>query len=1639
MEILGENQIKIKYIYHLGDVHIRKNNDRHAEYMDVFKKLCEKIKNDDVADESLILCTGDVFHDGMSPESIMLTKDFFGMLASISDVIIFRGNHDQRSKSCESAIDFLASNLYKLKTPKNIYLLEKSGIYLYGKNLLFGYTDVYENKVTKIEKIEEIEEIEEKIKIGLWHGTMNQSKTTLGETLEGKFNCSDFKDYDLVMLGDIHKFQFLNQEKTIAYCSSTIQQNFGEDRQHGYIRWNVIKKTGKFVNIENDYGFVTLTIKKNKIIKQDYDFTKKTYLRIKYSDSDPDELGKIIEDISKKTEIISLKYEDESVKNLFNYGDEIENENENDIEKIDNDTVTVERLMKYIKENCVLDDAKKDKMENKLKEITKIIGYNYDVNKRDIKLKSLKFSNFNIYGEKNYINFEQMRGIMNVCGKNAIGKSSLIMCICYAIWGYAEDGNIGKYDYVNNTKKSMETEIILVINGVEYKIVRNGYFKDVKRDTSNFKHNVIFYKNNQDISGKSINEIESQIVEIVGELCEFKKLCIMEQKKNESFLDLTDSEKTKKICNLLKLDIYTIIQNTLSQEELLNNKQIKDIEKKIYVVENNGLEYRANIIEDKIADLEEKIVRNKEDLSAIEGVKNNLEKEKIALEIKIDDLKQVNYDLIQKENITIKNIEKNREILVKNAEEIKKKEEEISILQKEQKLKKYKDVEKKNDEFNVKKQMEIEKIANEINDLWKGYTKIENPKYDLDKLNGELKKNEKDQDVIETDIKNTEKIINDINIENEKYEKDEKKNADGYKKYIEYKDELNTILTTEKNLLVDIETINNNIKNLQKDYKKNEKDYQKNDELLETMKKEFAKYNDIEKKKDEYESEIHKKIEILMNERDKLSKEFENIEIKEKPDKNVNKKIEELKKEINNNDEKILNIEKNIIDIDSEKIKIPKYTDIDIKKKSELYIFHKEKIEKITNDIANIIKKRESYQDIIKLLKNYKYNEECEVCMSNDTTKKLLNTQKELDNIEKIFTEKTDEKVESEKLLKKNEKYYKAKEDIIINDDIEKKIVELKKNRETLENLNIIANDKIASLEKLTNEYEIYLLKNQKNSEIEEKLRKNKEAIDMLKKSKYEEYDKYIEIHEKILKITNISQTLKKKMEEYEYLEKNASDLNVKHKKILEDKKILMERMNKKGKYFNIHEEYERKKFQIAELVVLLEKNNNLSKNNKLEREIIIKKIKEFEIYLNTEKRNREIELMINNLELNLKEIKISEYEEYNDYIILCQKIENCQNVIDVKKTEKEKITQELEKQIKINNEIDDLIEKRKNMEKYKNDIIHITKNLDPILKKYENLKYTLNELNTEIINNQNEKKHIMQYQNELNEISEVSSVNKLIIEIIKNGFIDDFLTKKVIPPLCNHLNSILNSYVTFELFMIYNNKKVTVLKKDKNNQYSNALKMSGYESLMTNIAFRLAINNINKLFRTDFFVIDEAFSFCDDDSTSKMQNLFDYMRKIYKYVIVISHNEQIKSYTDTDVLVSHTNGYSKIYFDKDKSEQKDKHQEENDKTTKNISDKKISNIKKTIVDSTGNNSSDSDSEMKSTKPKILANKKKKPSSTNLNKKNDKIKKTKQDLSAMTEEEKKEYRKQKKKEWGETHKAKVSEYNRKKYLEKTKK
>jgi DNA repair exonuclease SbcCD nuclease subunit len=83
-----------------------------------------------------------------------------------------------------------------------------------------------------------------KVNIALYHGSVTGCRTDIGWVMDhGENDISIFKNFDYAMLGDIHlENQILDKKGRVRYAGSTIQQNFGEASDKGFLLWDIKNK-----------------------------------------------------------------------------------------------------------------------------------------------------------------------------------------------------------------------------------------------------------------------------------------------------------------------------------------------------------------------------------------------------------------------------------------------------------------------------------------------------------------------------------------------------------------------------------------------------------------------------------------------------------------------------------------------------------------------------------------------------------------------------------------------------------------------------------------------------------------------------------------------------------------------------------------------------------------------------------------------------------------------------------------------------------------------------------------------------------------------------------------------------------------------------------------------------------------------------------------------------------------------------------------------------------------------------------------------------------------------------------------------------------------------------------------------------
>ena len=403
-----------------------------------------------------------------------------------------------------------------------------------------------------------------------------------------KIGIEQFDGCTLGLLGDIHKYQYMNPEKTVAYPGSLIQQNHAETlKGHGLLYWDIKNKTSEFIEVKNDWGYVTLVIDGGELpdTKQ---LPKKPRIRIKYTDTDHSELKEILTEIKKKYEVQDVVLYRQDTLSSVKSGDRDMSYNMGNIR----DVSYQNKLIKdYLDRHYGVE-------ESLMKRIYEI---NNDLNKKlptaDIRRniiwtpKKFEFSNMFSYGEDNYIDFQTMKGSYGIFAPNASGKSSLLDSLTFCCFDKC-DRTSKPSNILNNKREKLWCKFNFEIAGTDYFIERSGH----ESRRGNFRVDVDFWyidENGETISlnGEQRKDTNAIIKSYLGEYDDFILTTLSLQNNNTSFIDKSQKERKELLSQFLDINIF----DRLYELALTNSRDIQAIIK----------EYSSNDHSDEIDSLEQ--------------------------------------------------------------------------------------------------------------------------------------------------------------------------------------------------------------------------------------------------------------------------------------------------------------------------------------------------------------------------------------------------------------------------------------------------------------------------------------------------------------------------------------------------------------------------------------------------------------------------------------------------------------------------------------------------------------------------------------------------------------------------------------------------------------------------------------------------------------------------------------------------------------------------------------------------------------------------------------------------------------------------------------------------------------------------
>jgi DNA repair exonuclease SbcCD ATPase subunit len=619
--------LKVDYIYHLADLHIR-NLKRHKEYREILNQFLVDVDSQK-KENAVIYLAGDIAHakTEMSPELVREITWFFNECANRFPTFVITGNHDCNLNNMDR-LDVLTPICDNLNNP-NLYYLRDTGTTHINDELTFTVYSILDKKANwPLGK-----DVEGKKKICFFHGPVDAARTDIGYVVSSNnFTPDMFDGFDMVLMGDIHKRQIVQQrdkangKPIVVYAGSIVQQNHGEYLEnHGYLLWDVKNETFEEFNIHNDYGYLTIDVTNGVIPQWVHDeigtkLPKQPRLRVRFQETEAGDIKLVSTELQKMFNISEITVTRQDTLNSM----KTKNRNARNLAGNVKDVNVQNGLIKeYLERQFLLDDET----------LNKVIEINNNVNTKithedtDNILwipKKFEFSNMFSYGEGNKIEFDKAKGIIGLFAPNTQGKSSLFDSLSFCIFDKCSRAFKATH-IMNNQKDTFSCKFNFEIDGIDYFIEREAH----TTKTEKVKVNVNFWRVvdgiNESLNGDERRNTNDVIKKYLGTYEDFVMTSLSLQGNNALFIDKSQSERKDILAQYIGVNVFDKLFDVVNEDNKEAAILLKNFKKDDFSLRLAELDEIVNTNGKVFNELVEKKDEFEQDKTEIERKLSNLE------------------------------------------------------------------------------------------------------------------------------------------------------------------------------------------------------------------------------------------------------------------------------------------------------------------------------------------------------------------------------------------------------------------------------------------------------------------------------------------------------------------------------------------------------------------------------------------------------------------------------------------------------------------------------------------------------------------------------------------------------------------------------------------------------------------------------------------------------------------------------------------------------------------------------------------------------------------------------------------------------------------------------------------------------
>ena len=153
----------------------------------------------------------------------------------------------------------------------------------------------------------------------------------------------------------------------------------------------------------------------------------------------------------------------------------------------------------------------------------------------------------------------------------------------------------------------------------------------------------------------------------------------------------------------------------------------------------------------------------------------------------------------------------------------------------------------------------------------------------------------------------------------------------------------------------------------------------------------------------------------------------------------------------------------------------------------------------------------------------------------------------------------------------------------------------------------------------------------------------------------------------------------------------------------------------------------------------------------------------------------------------------------------------------------------------------------------------------------------------------------------------------KIYLDMVGKNGVSKMVLRKTLPVINARLANMLGDVCDFTVEVVISSKNEVSFNLIKDGIRSDLSSGSGFELTSAALALRSVLADISTIPRCSFITLDEVWGRVDKNNYENMKNLLKKILRSYKFILLISHIEEIKDWCNTVITVSKEDNVSHI------------------------------------------------------------------------------------------------------------------------------